>query len=151
MSTAISVLPAVALAFAGPWALTLFYGPSYGGLNGVLQVLVVEALLSGCVTIGTQLFMASNRPGTVTLQQVTGLAATLPLLVILIPRFGVMGAGIAVLSSTVLRFAFMVASFPIVFHERVPSLIPGPADAAWLVTRLTQLRRNHSLAAATAE
>jgi O-antigen/teichoic acid export membrane protein len=151
MSTAISVLPAVALAFAGPWALTLFYGPSYSRLNGVLQVLVAEAMLSGCIMICTQLFMASNRPGMVTLQQLTGLAATVPLLVLLIPRYGVMGAAVAVLSSTVLRFAFMAASFPLVFHERVPSLIPGRDDANWLRVRLNRLRRSGSLAVAVPE
>jgi O-antigen/teichoic acid export membrane protein len=129
----------------------VFYGPSYGRLNGVLQVLVVEALLAGCVTVCTQLFMASNHPGTITLQQITGLAATLPLLIILIPRFGVMGAAVAVLSSTVLRCVFMAVSFPAVFRRRVPSVIPSIEDANWLRICLIRIIRSQPLVTTVAE
>jgi O-antigen/teichoic acid export membrane protein len=96
-----------ALLLGSGTALHLLYGKEYLIANGLLKILICEAILSGSVTVMSQLFMAIGRPGTVTLLQVAGLATAIPMMTVLVPRFGSAGAGIALVISAVLR-AFLL-------------------------------------------
>jgi hypothetical protein len=60
--------------------------------------------------------------------QVTGLALTVPLMFLLIPRFGIAGAGAALLCSTSIRLLFVLASYPLFLKMPVPDLLPKMAD-----------------------
>jgi len=77
----------------------------------VLRILVVEAVFSGATLVLSQAFMAMGRPGVVTVVQLTGLSLTVPLMVLLVPRYGIVGAGAALLLSTAGRFVCVLASF----------------------------------------
>ncbi len=140
-SLILSGLGALFLILTGPMLLTLLYGPRYRSVNTTLQVLALEAVLSGCVTVAAQAFMALDRPGEVTLFQLGGLLTAVPLLLVLVPRFGVLGAAFAVLGSTIIRLALTLLRFgPTLGHPR-PKIIPTLADLHWLIARLTAIRR----------
>jgi O-antigen/teichoic acid export membrane protein len=106
-SLAIAVPGAILLVLGSSLALRLLYGSTYAIASGLFRVLLVEALISGSVSVMSQPFMALGRPGTVTLLQVSGLAATVPLIFLLVPRMGPEGACYALLISACLRVALL--------------------------------------------
>ncbi len=108
--------------------LALLYGSEYRSANAVLRILVVEAVFSGATLVLSQAFMAMGRPGVVTVIQLTGLLLTVPLMVLLVPRYGIVGAGAALLLSTTGRFICVLASFPICLNMSVPDVFPKRSD-----------------------
>jgi O-antigen/teichoic acid export membrane protein len=128
MSTVLATLAGIGIVALGPQVLSLLYGKEYRGANLVLRILVLEVILSGATLVLSQAFMALGRPGIITALQVTGLALTVPLMFLLIPRFGIAGAGAALLCSTIARLLFVLVSFPVFLKMRVPDLLPKFAD-----------------------
>jgi O-antigen/teichoic acid export membrane protein len=102
-SLMLAVPAAVVLLFFARIALRLLYGREYAIATGLLKILILEAILSGCITVMSQTFMAIGRPGTVTLLQSAGLATAIPLVAFLVPRFGSEGAGFALVISALIR------------------------------------------------
>jgi hypothetical protein len=49
-------------------------------------------------------------------------------MLVLVPRFGIAGAGAALLCSTIARLIFVVTSFPLFLKMRVPHLLPKVED-----------------------
>jgi len=128
LSAAVAVLGGISVVALGPQVLNLFYGKAYRGANVVLRILVVEVILSGAGWVLSQAFMALGQPGVINGLQVTGLALTVPLMFLLIPRFGIAGAGAALLCSTSIRLLFVLASYPLFLKMPVPDLLPKMAD-----------------------
>jgi O-antigen/teichoic acid export membrane protein len=142
VSMAFSLLGSGAMILSGPVLLSVLYGKSYANVNVPLQVLALEAVLSGSVTVLAQAFMALNRPGTVTVMQAVGLSITVPLLMVLVPKFGVLGAACSVFLSTLARCAMTYASFRFILHERAPDFLPRLEDFRWILKRsLTLINR----------
>jgi O-antigen/teichoic acid export membrane protein len=132
MSTLLTACAALGIASFGGPLLGLIYGAEYRSAGPVLRVLVVEVILAGATLVLGQAFMALGRPGIVTALQVMGLLFVVPLMLILVPRYGIMGAGIALLISTTVRFLFVLASFPLFLKMRVPSILPQWEDAVFM-------------------
>ncbi len=120
----------------GHLLLRLIYGPAFTSVGLTLAVLTAEAALSGCVSILSQSFMATNRPGIITVQTVAGLLCGVPCLLLLIPRFGVTGAALSILLSTSVRFSFAMISFRRSFSGRLPRLLLDRDSLRWAVERL---------------
>lgn len=135
VSTTISVVAALVLASLGPLALRVVYGPEFSSAVPVFRILLAEVVLSGATWILAQAFMASNRPGITSITQGIGVGLTVPLLLVLVPRYGLVGAGLAILTSTTVRFIFVVASFPITLKVRPPRLWPRWSDFASIIRR----------------
>ena len=76
--------------------------------------------------------MAIGRPGVITALQLMGLLLTVPLMTLLVPRYGIVGAGTALLLSTTSRFIFVLMSFPIFLKMPVPHVLPKQEDFAYL-------------------
>ncbi len=96
-------------------------------------MLLVEVTLSGCVFILAQAFMALGRPGVVTILQGIGLFLTVPLMLALVPHYGVMGAAVSLLISTIARLLFVFLGFRVFLNVRLPALLPEKQDldALW--------------------
>lgn len=122
VSTLLTGLCAAAIAVFGPLLLRILYGPAYARSIASLRILLVEVTISGCVFVLAQSFMALGRPGVVTLLQAVGLALSVPLMLVLIPRWGITGAACALLVSTCVRFLFIYMSFRLVLKIPAPSL-----------------------------
>ncbi len=146
-SLVVSAICGGSVALLGSFLLQLLYGREYLAAAGVFRVLLLEVVINGLVAVAAQAFMALDRPGTVTIQQVSGLILAVPLLMWLVPRFGLTGAGIAILLTTTARAIFILASFPIVLKRPIPRLLFNAEDWIWLGSQVAallrrQLRRN---------
>ncbi len=128
VSITVAVLAASLLAISGPWALRVVYGEEFLSAVPVFRLLLAEVVLSGTVWVLAQAFMASDKPGLVSLMQGVGVFLTVPLLLVLIPKFGLVGAGMAMLISTMVRFGFVLVNFPITLGVRPPRLWPKLED-----------------------
>jgi len=155
MSTLLTALAAVAVALLGPYMLALLYGKEYAVATAVLRILVLEAVLSGATLVLSQAFMALERPGVITALQVTGLLLTLPLMLIFVPRMGIVGAGLALLVSTSARLLFVLASYPLFLKTRVPHIFPKAEDLRFMAEAAARplglLRSKRVMAAGAAD
>ena len=136
ISTAITVISALILGVLGPWALGFLYGPEFRGGANLMRLLIAVAVFEGTGSVLAQAFMATNRPGLITTLQAFGLLLNLPLLLFLVPRFGLIGAGTSLLVTSLARLLFIVASFPLILKVPAPSLWLGRADLQILKDRL---------------
>ena len=135
VSISAALLAAAVLAILGPWALKLIYGQEFLGAVPVFRLLLAQAVLGGATWVLAQAFMASDRPGTVSVMQGIGVGLTVPLLMVLVPRYGLVGAGLAMLISTATRFVFVLANFPITLGVRPPGFMPRWSDFTLFVRR----------------
>jgi O-antigen/teichoic acid export membrane protein len=117
---------------AGPWLLRIFYGSEYEAAAGALRILVIEVVLSGATFVLAQPFMALGRPGVITVLQGIGLSLSIPLMLLLIPHWGIYGAAVSLLASTITRLIFVIAAFRYFLKIDPPSLIPTRDDLRML-------------------
>ncbi len=130
------------LALLGPLALPRVYGRDYAQAARVLELLIIEVVLTGATLVLTQAFMALGRPGLVTIVQSSGLLLALPLLLLLVPQMGITGAGLALLIASLARLVITLCSFPLVLRLPVPPILPTIADVRFLIVELhTAYRR----------
>jgi O-antigen/teichoic acid export membrane protein len=150
MSTLLTALSGLAVVSCGPYLVSVLYGKDYGDATAVLRILILEVILSGATLVLSQAFMALGRPGVITALQVLGLLLTVPLMLVLVPRFGIMGAGVSLLISTSARLLSVLAAFPIFLNVPPPNLLPTVSDVKTvmgLATRPLKLLRGKSLTA----
>lgn len=124
VSTICTTFCGFGVAVCGPILLSLLYGKEYRGATMILNVLILEVILTGATLVLTRAYMALGRPGLVTILQASGLVLSLPLLALMVPRWGVLGAAFALLTAAVIRFGLALTSFRIVLHLPAPSLVP---------------------------
>jgi O-antigen/teichoic acid export membrane protein len=139
-TTAATVLAAGGLALFSPLALTLLYGAEYQDAIPIFRLLLAAMVIASIITVLYQAFMALDRPGFVAIEQIVGLGLMVPLLLVLVPRYGPEGAGLALLISALLRLIFLLASFPLVLKMRVPRVWPTRADLVGIAERFHKNR-----------
>lgn len=123
---------AALLALAAAPILRLIYGSAFLPAAPVFRLLLLEALLAGLVRVLGQAFFALARPGTIAGLQAGGLGFLVCLLVFLVPRFGIIGAGLALLTSTGLRLLFILGAYRLVLHVALPSFALQLSDVTWI-------------------
>jgi O-antigen/teichoic acid export membrane protein len=139
LSSVVTTFAGIGIVILGPQVLGLLYGREYQAGTSVLRILVVEVILSGATLVLSQAFMALGCPGVITTLQTIGLTITVPLMLLLVPKLGIVGAGLALLLSTALRLIFVSASFPIFLKMHAPELLPRVTD----IKSLIELLVNH--------
>jgi O-antigen/teichoic acid export membrane protein len=145
ITSALLLATSVALIALMPLLLPLFYGRAFIDAVPVAQVIVVSIALNAVVYILAQAYMAAGHPGTNALIQVVGLATTVPAMLLLIPRYALLGAAFALVISTVLRLLFSLACFPVVLKTPIPSLLLNMGDVLYVRRSLVhQMRPNES-------
>jgi O-antigen/teichoic acid export membrane protein len=140
VSGLITALCGVFVCATGPTLLSILYGKEYVGAVGALRVLVIEVVLSGATFVLAQAFMALGRPGVVTILQAIGLSLSIPMMLWLIPRYGIYGAAVALFTSTVARLIFIYIGFRAFLKIRPPRLLPGVHDLKLLLHTALSLR-----------
>jgi O-antigen/teichoic acid export membrane protein len=134
MSSAITILAAFTIGLVGPILLRIFYGQAYTTSINTLRLLLIEVVLSGATLVLAQAFMALGRPGFVTTLQGVGLAICVPMMLLLIPRWGITGAAASLLISTSCRFVMIYISFRVVLKTKAPRLLLKREDVGSLMT-----------------
>ena len=142
LSTLLTAAAGLVVIATGPLLLRILYGKEYISAGSILRILVAEVILSGTTLVLSQAFMALSRPGVVTTLHVIGLALTVPLMLILVPRWGTEGAAVSLLLSTIVRFVAVMLCFPIVLKTAPPSILVRKADLQMIYeTLLARTRR----------
>ena len=136
----ITALCGVFVCVTGPTLLRILYGKEYVGAVGALRVLVIEVVLSGATFVLAQAFMALGRPGIVTILQAIGLSLSIPMMLWLIPRYGIYGAAVSLFTSTVARLLFIYIGFRAFLKIRPPRLLPDLHDFKLLLHTALSLR-----------
>ncbi len=136
LTIAITAIAGLVLILLLPRLLPGLYGRDFVSAIIVSQILAVEAVFSAGASTHTQAFTATNRPGMATVFQFGGLATAVPLMLLLIPRLGLIGAALALLTSTFLRLALAIASYPLLLRAPVPKLIVTGEDVRYLLRSL---------------
>jgi Na+-driven multidrug efflux pump len=72
--------------------------------------------------------MALGRPGVVTILQATGLSLSIPLMLVLIPKWHIQGAAVALLASTIARLIFVFLGYRFFLKAPLPDLRPRLSD-----------------------
>jgi O-antigen/teichoic acid export membrane protein len=123
-----------------PWLLELLYGKAYLGAIDVFRILITETVLSGTVVILIQAFMAFDKPIILTVVQLVGLGISAPLMMILISKYSLIGAAIAVLCSTSAKLICVMACYPAILKFKVPRLWLNRSDLLGLQRRVANIR-----------
>ncbi len=129
---ACSLLAAIGAMLVVPFLLHLLYGSKFVGALPVFRILAIEVVIGGTTWVLAQAFMALGRPGNITVMQGIGLGLTVPLMLVMIPTYGLVGAGLALLCSTTIRFIFVLVSYPLILKVRPPSLLITREDVEFM-------------------
>jgi O-antigen/teichoic acid export membrane protein len=135
ISSMFTAAAAIGLIIILPVVMPIMYGGAFKAVVPVARILSCEIVFTGATWILAQAFMATGRPAIVAGLQVFGLLLTIPLMLVLIPRFGLSGAALALLLSSVSRLAMTVACFPLVLKSAVPQLVVARNDFVYLLSR----------------
>lgn len=135
VSLILTLTASILVMLFAPILLPLLYGKEFLDALLVLRILLVEVTISGTIGVLAQTFMALGRPGIVTVLQSVGLALSVPLLLVCIPKYGFVGAGLALLASTTVRLGFVLLCYPIVLKVFPPNLLMTSADVRFFLHR----------------
>ena len=114
VGTIASTIVGLAVVAAGPALLGVVVRRVVRPPAGViLPILVAEAIVAGLAQVLLQGFLAAGRPGVATMVLGLGLAGSVPLFLVLVPAFGVVGASIALLGALVAARALHGAGLPL--------------------------------------
>ena len=118
--TTICVIP---LGILAPFLLPILYGNEFIEASTTFRILLLQVLLEGATWMLSQSFMASGRPGVITALQISGLFVTVPLMIWLVPLFGMNGVAFSLLLSTILRFVIVLSCYPLILKIKPPKLL----------------------------
>ncbi|CAH1056568.1 oligosaccharide flippase family protein [Paenibacillus pseudetheri] len=141
ISTTFTLLGSLALMVVAPLVIPLLYGKDFNTALTVFRLLLLEVTISGGTIILAQVFMALGKPKFVSMLQGFGLILVIPLLFLLIPKYGLLGAGVAMLSSAVLRFLFIILNIRFNLKVKLPRLLITGQDIQWMKTMMNSYIR----------
>ncbi len=140
ISTVFTLAAGIGVMLWGQWFLQILYGKEFVMAINLLRLLSLEAIITSTTLVLAQAFMAIGKPGTVTLLQGVGLALSVPLMLVLIPRFGLLGTGMSLVISALVRLGLMLMCFPWLLKERAPKLLFGRDDWMFLCQQLVKIQ-----------
>lgn len=120
----------------GEWLLTFAFGAEFAVANAIFRLLVIEAALSVLSQVSVQLFLAHDRPGVVSTLQVATLVVSLICLLILVPRYGAIGAAAALLIAGVVRWLALIVAIRQVLRLSLPRLLLNREDLRYMSGKL---------------
>lgn len=130
LGTIVAAAVGACILAVGPALLTWLYGPAYGAAARILPILVVEAVVAGLAQVLLQGFLATGRPGVATMVLASSLVISVPLFLVLVPAYGVMGASVALLGASTLRVLLTLTAYRWLPGMTVPRVWLGADDMA---------------------
>ncbi|KAA9004677.1 oligosaccharide flippase family protein [Paenibacillus spiritus] len=141
ISTTCTLIGAALLMALAPLVIPLLYGKDFSEALTVFRLLLLEVTISGGTLILAQAFMALGKPKFVSMLQGVGLLLVIPLLFLLVPTYGLLGAGAAMVGSALLRFSFILLNIRFNLKVRIPSLLINGGDIRWVKTTMNSYIR----------
>lgn len=134
LATAGAVL-ALAAVPAG-W-LAVVFGPEFGAARPVILALAPGILINGAAMQASTYFAGLGRYGVNNRATLLGLAVTVPLSLLLVPRLGLVGAALAMSASYSVATGYLFRQYLPAIGAPWSALLPGRADVRWLLTRMS--------------
>lgn len=128
---------AAIVALLGPVALRLLYGRDFVPAVSAVRILLIEVTLAAITDVLCQAFLATGRANIVTYLKGIGLGVSVMMLILLVPRYGLVGAAVAQVMATTVRLAGVVLAFPLVLKVRVPRVLPVPGEFVHFARQLS--------------
>jgi len=107
--------------------LSWVYGPKFAEAAPVFRVLLLEAIIGNFAYMLFQAYLAAGRPGLPSLVQTASFGVAVVGVLLLAPKFGGMGAAMALTIASTFRFAWLFFSLGRI-GVRLPSPIPRLQD-----------------------
>lgn len=136
LSTLISMTLGALFLATIPALLPRLYGSAFIGALALMPLLVGEAVIGGLGSVLKQSLLASNRPFVVAVIEAGSVVCALSLLFLLVPRMNITGAATALLCTSVVRAAAIIAAYPLVLKRSIPRLLPDASDVAYVSVKL---------------
>jgi O-antigen/teichoic acid export membrane protein len=129
LATILIAVVVVLLELAAGWLVPFFFGREFAGSVGVTRILLVGALFLGIRRVLSDAAKGAGHPGLGSIAEFVSWLSLLPLLVILVPHFGVEGVAAALSISSALSLATLVIT-----------LLRGPTMSAGAIPQSTAQR-----------
>lgn len=139
ISTGFALICSVIIMLAAPLVIRLLYGSEFIDSIPVFRLLLLEVVIGGAALVLAQSFMAIGKPFIVTITQAIGVVLVIPLIYILVPIYGPIGAAVALLVPSFIRLIYVMVSFQRKFGTGIRSFLLTGEDIAWVKQAL--LRR----------
>jgi O-antigen/teichoic acid export membrane protein len=132
ISTTIALIGAMMIMVAAPWVIQLLYGERFLESIAVFRLLLLEVVVGGAAMVLGQAFMAGGKPIILTISQAIGIVLVVPLMYTLVPQYGLIGAGWALLLPAIVRLLYVVVAFKLEFRIPIQQLLIRKEDLDWL-------------------
>lgn len=96
--------------FAGGWILATIFGPQFGKAHGLLMLIALAVSAKLLSMVPQSLLHADRRYNLFLVRELVSVVVCVALLIVLVPRLGLMGAGYAILGATIFRLAIMTTA-----------------------------------------
>ena len=132
--TLLATAAAVAVLAAVPagW-LTAFFGPEFGAAHGVILALAPGVLINGAGMQASTYFSGTARYRVNNRAALLGLAVTVPVCLLLVPRLGMVGAALGMTASYTASVAYLFRYYRAAINATWADLLPSQDDMRWLL------------------
>lgn len=144
ISTGIAVICSLVIMLAAPLVIRVLYGSEFVESIQVFRLLLLEVVIGGAALVLAQSFMAIGKPFIVTITQAIGVVLVIPLIYILVPIYGPLGAAMALLIPSFIRLLYVIVSFQRKFGMGIRSFFLTGEDIIW-VKKIVLTRKKRSL------
>ena len=135
--TLLATAAAVAVLAAVPAAwLAAVFGPEFGAAHGVILALAPGILLNGAGMPASTYFAATGQYRVNNRAGLLGLAVTVPVALLLVPRLGLVGAALGMSASYAASTAYLFGRYRRATRAAWADVLPGRADVRWLVEKI---------------
>jgi O-antigen/teichoic acid export membrane protein len=124
----VMVAAGMPLVIIAPMFLRVLFGEEFLPAAPVFRLLLIATILGGTADIMAQAFLATGRPGIVSILRTFELAMLVALLVYFVPKLDLMGAAWAIIAAASVRFLSIWASYPLLLGKAPPRLYLNPGD-----------------------
>ncbi|GIP36198.1 lipopolysaccharide biosynthesis protein [Paenibacillus sp. J2TS4] len=140
ISLCLTMLAAIPMMLLGTMVLNVLYGEQYVSAVPVFRILVLEAVIGGSTLILAQSFMSLGKPGYHSMLQAVGMGAGMLLMLVMVPQYGLISAGIALLTGSIIRLLLGLGLYKKVLHTTMPRMLIRWDDLRWLYSRFASVQ-----------
>ena len=120
------------LLLLAPPLLKIVFGEEFVPAADVFRLLISAAVIQIFTETLMQAFIATGRPGSMSVLQMISLAVAIGLLFLLVPAYGAIGAAYAMFGVALFRMLGVFACFPLILKTGLPSLLIRAEDLRML-------------------
>jgi O-antigen/teichoic acid export membrane protein len=138
ISSVITIGLVIAAILFAPIGLMLLYGKSFEDSIPIFRILILQAAIGSATWTLAQGFMATDKPGRVTLLKVVSLFMNVVLINLLTPEFGIIGAAYSLLISAVMNLLFILLLYRLELGIIWMSFLFDKEDWIWMKEQLSK-------------